>query len=488
MASIPLPALQVRPPEQPANPMDQYAKAVQLKSMLQAQQLQGQQVQQGQMALDDQKKVRQAFMDNNGDIDATIKQAAKTGVSPQMLTQLQQHSIDIKTKMAALTKDQLGNFAAVHDNAAGLIQPVLDAKTPEEKDAAYQAGLKAVAQNPQMYGVSDPSQVPAVRPPDDALKTQLALHMGQKEQAAQTMKERTVAAEEMAAKARMMTAQASEGKSGPLAPPVVAQAQQAFDARFQVNNPGQPTPDWAKLPPNATKTDADRIDKQLEQVEKAQGTKSTQDLARATAANARNTGRSDKSYQFNSGQLEKVAAPVDQAIARISKLQDSLAQNNPQADSLIAPELLSVMAGGSGSGLRMNEAEISRVLGGRTQWETLQASLNKWSTDPTHAQIPPAQRKQISDLVTAVDSKLKTKQAALEDARQALINTDDPGEHRNIVAKARAKMTAVDQGSGGGTASGMVRFKDSQGGVHDIPAANLDKAKQRDPGLQVIQQ
>lgn len=36
-------------------------------------------------------------------------------------------------------------------------------------------------------------------------------------------------------------------------------------------------------------------------------------------------------------------------------------------------------------------------------------------------------------------------------------------------------------------AAGMVRFQDSQGGLHDIPKANLDKARQRDSGLKVIQ-
>lgn len=35
--------------------------------------------------------------------------------------------------------------------------------------------------------------------------------------------------------------------------------------------------------------------------------------------------------------------------------------------------------------------------------------------------------------------------------------------------------------------AGMIRFQDSQGGIHDIPASNLEKARQRDPGLKVIQ-
>jgi hypothetical protein len=34
---------------------------------------------------------------------------------------------------------------------------------------------------------------------------------------------------------------------------------------------------------------------------------------------------------------------------------------------------------------------------------------------------------------------------------------------------------------------GFVRFKDSRGGIHDIPQNNLKAAQQRDPQLQVIQ-
>lgn len=42
-------------------------------------------------------------------------------------------------------------------------------------------------------------------------------------------------------------------------------------------------------------------------------------------------------------------------------------------------------------------------------------------------------------------------------------------------------------GGSGGQQSGMIQFKDSQGNPHSIPAANLEKARQRDPGLQLIQ-
>ena len=38
------------------------------------------------------------------------------------------------------------------------------------------------------------------------------------------------------------------------------------------------------------------------------------------------------------------------------------------------------MAGGQGNGLRMNEAEISRIVGGRTNWESFKAKLGAWQS------------------------------------------------------------------------------------------------------------
>jgi hypothetical protein len=157
-------------------------------------------------------------------------------------------------------------------------------------------------------------------------------------------------------------------------------------------------------------------------------------------------GRADKSYQFSATQLNKLADPIAQRLQRLSTLQDTINQRTPQADALIAPELLTVMAGGQGSGLRMNEAEISRIVGGRTNLESLKASLNKWQVDPSKGlSVTPAQRQQMQALVATVNTKLQQKQSALEDAHAALIDTEDPAEHRRIVNAARKALSAVDQ-------------------------------------------
>lgn len=477
MGSIPLAANNLKIPEPPPNVLDNLARLAQIKNAQQQGQMGQIELQNAQQDQKDRQTISKLFQQNSGDLEKTIQGAAAAGVQPKTLAGLQSQSIDMKTKIATLNKDQLGNFAATHDNAAGIIQPVLDAKTPEQKDAAYQQGLAAIQANPTMYGITNPQQMPPPqRPPDDILKTQLALHMGQKEQAAQAMKEREVSAAEQTAQGRADQGTAALQKTAPLPSPQISFMNKQLQNRFQVLNPGQPLPPEYTVPQGANRQQYEDIDSSLQKLEQASTARQNRLQTQNTQNGARSDARADKSYQFNSGQLEKVAAPVDQAVTRIGRLQESLAQNNPQADSLIAPELLSVMAGGSGSGLRMNEAEISRVLGGRTEWETLQANLNKWSTDPTHAQIPPAQRQQITSLVNAVDAKLKLKQQALDDARQGLINSNDPNEHRQILATARGKMTQIDAGQQ--SALGQISVKAPDGSVHTFPdQAAADKFK-----------
>jgi len=180
-------------------------------------------------------------------------------------------------------------------------------------------------------------------------------------------------------------------------------------------------------------------------------------------------GRSDKSYQYESGRLDKVQEPIDTAVARLGRLADTINQVTPQADALVAPELLTVMAGGQGSGLRMNEAEIARIVGGRTNLESFKAALNKWQVDPSEGlSITPSQRQQVRTLMGEVQKKLLAKQQLLESARQQLINSDDPAEHRRITAAARAGMSEIDSGKMPSASAG-ISVTDPRGGVHRFP-------------------
>jgi hypothetical protein len=76
----------------------------------------------------------------------------------------------------------------------------------------------------------------------------------------------------------------------PLAAGVVESTNKAFTDRYQVLHPGKALPPQYQLPPNATKADFDRIDKQMEQVEKATGTKAQQDTVNQMRKDAKDAG------------------------------------------------------------------------------------------------------------------------------------------------------------------------------------------------------
>lgn len=168
-------------------------------------------------------------------------------------------------------------------------------------------------------------------------------------------------------------------------------------------------------------------------------------LRDANLTNARSK-RQDDSYARNTTLIDKLAAPLDAADQRLARISDTLAQGNPQADALIAPELMIVMAGGQGSGLRVNSAEIARVAGGATQAIKLEQFLNKWSLNPNQEIIPPEMRKQIRDLVGVVQDKISRKQDAITAARNVLADPDSTVEqHRKAVNTLHSDLTMVDR-------------------------------------------
>lgn len=92
---IPLPALDTRPPQQPEDPLSQYAKVLSLKNMMQQQQAGNIQLQQQQQALADQQAMTKAMNSWDGkDINALPKLILKNGGSAQAVyaaqTQLEQ--------------------------------------------------------------------------------------------------------------------------------------------------------------------------------------------------------------------------------------------------------------------------------------------------------------------------------------------------------------------------------------------------------------
>jgi hypothetical protein len=192
--------------------------------------------------------------------------------------------------------------------------------------------------------------------------------------------------------------------------------------------------------------------------------------------------RLDRSYQYHRTALDKLATPLDQQQQKISELNDLLNQGTPQADAIVAPKLLTIIAGGQGSGLRMNEAEISRVVGGRSQWETLKAAAQRWSVDPNSANsITPSQRQQMRSLVSAVQQKGQQAVQTLNDAGDELLNQSDVVGHRQVLANTHKKLQQIfgsGGGSGGATTGGSVHMKAPDGRDLNVPAdrvAELEK-------------
>lgn len=184
---------------------------------------------------------------------------------------------------------------------------------------------------------------------------------------------------------------------------------------------------------------------------------------------AHDEGRLDKSYQYNSTQLENMRKPIADRAERLGRAMLTVNEQSPQADSVIAPELITVMAGGAGSGVRITTAEINAVLGGRTNFESLKAALNKWQLDPSKGlSVTPAQRGQIQHLLGRLNERVTGQLALINDGARDLAAANNVDEHRRIVTETRKKFDAMSLGSEGAGGSGKISVTAPDGSVHEF--------------------
>lgn len=174
MASIPLPALDIRPQQQP-DPMGEVAKLMQMRSMMGQQQMQQQSIQASQqenqlraLQLQDQATLR----DSAKNLDWTqpdtfgkwITNAQQKGVSPQTLSQLslqraqyQEQLAKTDTATLAAEKDRNNQLQGHIDAIKGITDPVKRASVAQAqasqilsgglvKDPQMMQGIQAVAQ------------------------------------------------------------------------------------------------------------------------------------------------------------------------------------------------------------------------------------------------------------------------------------------------------------------------------------------------------
>ena len=158
--------------------------------------------------------------------------------------------------------------------------------------------------------------------------------------------------------------------------------------------------------------------------------------------------REDRSYQFQIGALERTEKPIVEALSRSSRLIETLNNGSPVALAAAIPEFLTVMAGGAGSGLRTNEAEMKRIVGGRSVWEDLTAAASRFSANPQQSPLTATQVANMRKMAQAVTSKLAAKQEAINAARNVIGTSTNVVEHRNAVNNMRMKFQQIDGGGG----------------------------------------
>ena len=191
MASIPLPALDIKTQQQ--SPLALYAQAQQIKNAqqenqnLQTQNQLGQtEVQQKQIALQDQQATTAAMKEWDGkNPDDLPPLVLKHGGSSTAVFGLKNTILDWKTKATKLSTDQLDNLNKTNDIISGHLESV---KNADDKPAAYTAAIQDLQKN----GLAKPGQFPDQYPGDDWLDQQEKQHMGQKAIVEQAQKDKEI--------------------------------------------------------------------------------------------------------------------------------------------------------------------------------------------------------------------------------------------------------------------------------------------------------
>jgi hypothetical protein len=186
MASIPLPALDVRPVQTP-DALSQYSKVLQMKSLLSEQQLQQQQIQQRQQELQSQQGLIKTIKDANGDPSkVTLETMVGNGVLPDHADAYLKAQLAQRQSIGALDANTRSTLQAIDEKSADVAQSVRNIKDPAKRQQAYTEGVGTLqsfissqqALNPQMKqnALQSVAKLPPQAPSDDDLDTFIALH------------------------------------------------------------------------------------------------------------------------------------------------------------------------------------------------------------------------------------------------------------------------------------------------------------------------
>jgi hypothetical protein len=333
-ASIPLMGQQ----PQFADPISQYEKAMQIKSIIGQQALQAQQqraneigIQQAQQSQADQQAMTTAMNQWDGnDYTQLPSLILKNGGSANAVYTAVQHLQDMKQKASEIAKNDAATNASNvettiknQDQYRGRLQAIINAPD-DQKNALWDAEITKEEQAKTIQ----PGTISHQYPGDDAA-TVFANHyaLGSQLVKEADQKQQTANASWKPLNGQLVNTQTGEKIGANLNVP---QLNQALQARYQVLHPGQPLPPQFALAPNATPEDFSRTDKLMEAEEKAAATKAQQEQTNAIRTQTFELARDKQDLNAVVGTDPKTGRPV---LVPYSQAQQMGIQNPIKADA-----------------------------------------------------------------------------------------------------------------------------------------------------------
>lgn len=150
-------------------------------------------------------------------------------------------------------------------------------------------------------------------------------------------------------------------------------------------------------------------------------------------------------YASQQAAVDRIRTPIAQQMERAVRALDSLENPSMVSDAVVAPEFLTVIAGGFGTGLRMSEAELSRINMSQNRWDQLRAEFNKWRTG-SEPVIQPAMREEMKKILTLAMNRAEKKLSLYDDYLAQMAKATSTDEIKELAAKMRKDDTKLTSG------------------------------------------
>lgn len=167
-------------------------------------------------------------------------------------------------------------------------------------------------------------------------------------------------------------------------------------------------------------------------------------------AQSRTTGNIDRAqqvvqsaYNNTTAQLDKDYQNLDSGRRNLDSLETLLSQGNAVSDAQAFPKLVQSILSGS-TGFRMTQAEINQAVGGRTVWEALQSTINKFKAGQS-PQIPPEQRAAMQKLASAFRAKIEARLNLNNKYLNMAAKEQDPVKIRGLLSTYRDELSKLEQ-------------------------------------------